>query len=98
VEVRNRSEALRGARSGVGALLIDNASPSRARAIVRALESAGLRSGCWVELSGGITPETVVRYRRVGADAVSLGAITHSAPALPFHLRLRPVRLSHSRP
>ena len=98
VEVRNRSEALRGARSGVGALLIDNASPSRARAIVRALESAGLRSGCWVELSGGITPETVARYRRVGADAVSLGAITHSAPALPFHLRLRPVRLSHSRP
>ncbi len=98
VEVRTRSEAIRAARAGAGALLIDNASPARARAIVRALERADLRAGCWIELSGGITPETVQRYRRVGANAVSLGALTHSAPALPFHLRLRPVRLSHSRP
>ncbi|MGA8537526.1 MAG: hypothetical protein WB789_09075, partial [Thermoplasmata archaeon] len=78
--------------------LIDNASPARARAIVHGLELAGLRAGRWIELSGGITPETVRRYRRVGANAVSLGALTHSAAALPFHLRLRPVRLSHSRP
>lgn len=98
VEVRNRSEALRAARAGAGALLIDNASPSRAREIVRALEAAGLRAGRWVELSGGISPENVRRYRHVGANAVSLGALTHSATALPFHLRLRPVRLSHSRP
>jgi len=98
VEVRTRSEALRAARAGAGALLIDNASPLEARAIVRALETAGLRAGRWIELSGGITPETVHRFRRVGADAVSLGALTHSAASLPFHLRLRPVRLSHSRP
>jgi nicotinate-nucleotide pyrophosphorylase (carboxylating) len=98
VEVRTRSEAIRAARAGAGALLIDNASPAHARAIVNALVAAGLRRGRWVELSGGITPENVHRYRRVGADAVSLGALTHSAPALPFHLRLRPVRLSRSRP
>jgi nicotinate-nucleotide pyrophosphorylase (carboxylating) len=98
VEVRNRSEAIRAVRAGADAVLIDNASPARARAVVRALVAAGLRPGVWVELSGGITAETVRRYRHVGADAVSLGALTHSAPALPFHLRLRPVRLSHSRP
>ncbi|MGA8276115.1 MAG: carboxylating nicotinate-nucleotide diphosphorylase [Thermoplasmata archaeon] len=98
VEVRTRTEALRAARAGAAALLIDNASPARARAIVHGLELAGLRAGRWIELSGGITPETVRRYRRVGANAVSLGALTHSAAALPFHLRLRPVRLSHSRP
>ncbi|MCI4373028.1 MAG: carboxylating nicotinate-nucleotide diphosphorylase [Thermoplasmata archaeon] len=98
VEVRSRAEAFRAARAGAGALLIDNASPARARTIVRALEAAGLRRACWVELSGGISPDSVHRYRRVGADAVSLGALTHSAAALPFHLRLRPPRLSHSRP
>ncbi|MCI4364742.1 MAG: carboxylating nicotinate-nucleotide diphosphorylase [Thermoplasmata archaeon] len=98
VEVRTQGEALRAARAGANALLIDNASPTRARAIVRALEAAGLRASRWIELSGGITPETVARYRRVGANAVSLGSLTHSAPALPFHLRLRPVRLSHLRP
>ena len=90
VEVRNVRDAIRAARAGADALLVDNVSPAVARAVVRALDRAGLRRGRWVELSGGITPRTVRRYRSVGADAVSLGALTHSAPALPFHLVLRP--------
>jgi nicotinate-nucleotide pyrophosphorylase (carboxylating) len=93
VEVRTTPHAIAAARAGADALLLDNTSPTRARAIVRALEAEGLRRGRWVELSGGITPERVARYRSVGADAVSLGALTHSAPALPFHLSVRPVRL-----
>ncbi|MGI0071829.1 MAG: carboxylating nicotinate-nucleotide diphosphorylase [Thermoplasmata archaeon] len=92
VEVRSAREAVLAARAGAGAILIDNASPRRAREIVEALRAAGLRRGRWVELSGGITPERVRAYRRAGADAVSLGALTHSAPALPFHLKLRPAR------
>src|SRR5580658_9305567 len=91
------ADAVRAARAGADALLIDNASPRRARSIVRALVAARLRRGRWVELSGGITPGTVAAYRRVGADAVSLGSLTHSAPALPFHLELRPARLSPRR-
>lgn len=97
VEVRTAHQATTAARAGADALLIDNASPSRARAIVRALERSGLRRGRWVELSGRITPATVGRYRAVGADAVSLGALTHSAPALPFHLSIRPLPLSRRR-
>ena len=97
VEVRTAPEAVRAARAGADALLIDNAPPARARAIVRALGAAGLRRGRWIELSGGITPENVGRYRRVGADAVSLGSLTHSAAALPFHLEVRPARLSRPR-
>ncbi len=89
IEVRTSREAIAAARAGADVLLIDNAGPSRARAIVRALERAGLRRGRTIELSGGITPATVSRYRSVGADVVSLGALTHSAPALPFHLALR---------
>ena len=98
VEVRTASQALAAARAGADALLLDNASPTRARGIVRALEAAGLRRGRWVELSGGITTERVARYRSVGADAVSLGALTHSAPALPFHLSVRPARLRRRAP
>lgn len=94
VEVRTAAEAMRAVRTGATAILIDNASPARARRIVRALERAGLRRGVWVELSGRITPENVRAYRGVGADAASLGALTHSSPALPFHLELRPARLS----
>ncbi len=91
VEVRTAREAVAVARAGIRAILIDNATPPKARAIVRTLERAGLRRGVFVELSGGITPERVERYRNVGADAVSLGALTHSSRALPFHLELVPL-------
>ena len=93
VEVRSVSEAVAAARAGADALLLDNRTPRAARTIVRALEARGLRRGRWVELSGGITPDRVAAYRSVGADAVSLGGITHSAPALPFHLVLSTGRL-----
>jgi nicotinate-nucleotide pyrophosphorylase (carboxylating) len=93
VEVRTPSEALRAVRSGATALLLDNRTPVQARRIVRALEQARVRRGLWIELSGGLTPRSVRRYRSVGADAASLGSITHSAPALPFHLTVRPLRL-----
>ena len=89
VEVRRAVDALAAARAGADALLIDNVSPRGTRAIVRDLERAGLREGLWVEASGGITPERVARYRSAGVDAVSLGSITHSAAALPFHLTIR---------
>jgi nicotinate-nucleotide pyrophosphorylase (carboxylating) len=91
VEVTSPSEALRAVRAGAEVVLIDNASPARARAIVRALRAAGLRRRVLVELSGGLTVENLPRYRSVGADGVSLGSLTHSAPALPFHLGLRPL-------
>lgn len=89
VEVRGVSEALAAARAGADALLIDNQAPAAARRILLALEKERLRDRLWVELSGGLTPENVARYRTVGADAVSLGALTHSAKALPFHLEVR---------
>ncbi|HTT14999.1 MAG TPA: carboxylating nicotinate-nucleotide diphosphorylase [Thermoplasmata archaeon] len=97
VEVRSAAEARTAARAGADALLLDNQGPARARAIVRALTAAGLRDRVAVELSGGIGPDDVVCYRGVGADAVSLGALTHSAPALPFHLRIESARLRHRR-
>jgi len=94
VEVRSAAEALRAARTGADHLLIDNAGAAGARRIVRALERAGFRDRLHIEVSGGITVADLPAYRSVGADAVSLGAITHSAAALPFHLRLRRLRLS----
>jgi len=42
-----------------------------------------------VELSGGITLETVRAYAEAGADFVSSGAITHSAPAVDLNFRLQ---------
>jgi nicotinate-nucleotide pyrophosphorylase (carboxylating) len=88
VEVQSRPDALAAVDAGADALLIDNAPPRRARAIVRAARARAGGRGVWIELSGGILPTTLRSYRGLGADAVSLGSITHSAPAVPFHLRL----------
>jgi nicotinate-nucleotide pyrophosphorylase (carboxylating) len=92
VEVRSARDAIRAIEAGADALLIDNASPSRASAIVRRVRSESPRRRIWIEVSGGITPRTVARYRSSGADSASLGALTHSAPAIPFHLAIRPAR------
>ncbi len=89
VEVRTVREAVAAARAGADRLLLDNTSPARARAIVRGLECAGLRRGRRIELSGGLDARRLGRYRSVGADAASLGSLTHSAVALPFHLTVR---------
>lgn len=98
VEVRSATEAIRAARAGADALLLDNRSPPEARRIVAALRAAGLRRAVWVELSGGITPANIGRYATTGADAASLGALTHSARALPFHLVLHPAVLRRRAP
>jgi nicotinate-nucleotide pyrophosphorylase (carboxylating) len=89
VEVRSEPQALAAARAGADAILLDNVSPARARRIVRALSRSGVRRGRRIELSGGITPEHLGQYRSVGADVASLGSLTHSAPALRFHLTVR---------
>jgi nicotinate-nucleotide pyrophosphorylase (carboxylating) len=87
VEVRTFRDARAAVRAGAEAILLDNLAPARAARLIERLRAEGLRDGVWIELSGGITPSTAGRYARCGADALSLGAITHSAPALPFHLR-----------
>ncbi len=87
VEVRDVGSALSAIRSGADALLFDNLTPAEAARAIAALARAGLRDRVWIELSGGITLAAVPRYARAGADAISLGSLTHSAKALPFHVR-----------
>ena len=89
VEVRSLAQARTAIREGATSLLLDNRTPRQARALLLALAQDGLRRRVDVELSGGITVATIPRYRSSGADAVSLGSLTHSAPAVPFHLVVR---------
>lgn len=90
VEVRSAGDAVEVARRGVDRLLLDNLSPREVRAVLRSLDRSGLRRKVVVEVSGGITERNVEAYARAGADVVSMGALTHSAPALPFHLVVLP--------
>ncbi|MCY3911280.1 MAG: carboxylating nicotinate-nucleotide diphosphorylase [bacterium] len=68
--------------AGADALLLDNMSPDEVRVCVA--QAAG--HDCLVEVSGGITLETVAEYAATGVDFISVGRITNSAPALDIGL------------
>ena len=86
VEVRSLAEAREAVGAGARHLLLDNVGPQGARRIARGLGRRARRAGITLEASGGITAENVRAYRGTGVHSVSLGSLTHSARALPFHL------------
>lgn len=79
------SEAI-GARADV--VMLDNMTPEQIRACVR-LVREGPWPGMLVEVSGGVTLDTVGAIADAGADLISTSAITQSAPALDIALDLR---------
>ena len=90
VEVRSLEEIRQAAEGPVDRLLLDNFAPGAIGAAVeaaRAAESARARK-LELEVSGGVTLETVTAYARTGVDFISVGALTHSAPALDLSLEV----------
>jgi len=83
IEVRTREELREALVCGAEHLLLDNLTPAEAAGWIG--EIAGRAT---VELSGGITLESVRAYAEAGADFVSAGAITHSARAMDISFRL----------
>jgi nicotinate-nucleotide pyrophosphorylase (carboxylating) len=74
--------------AGATAVLLDNMSPDVAREAVQLVRSQ--RPEVLVELSGGITLDSIGAYSQVGADCISVGAITNSAPVLDIGLDITP--------
>lgn len=83
VEVRTMAELDEALATGAQRLLLDNLTPAEAKDWIRHI--AGRAT---VELSGGITLETVRAYAETGADFVSCGAITHSARSMDLNFRV----------
>ena len=84
IEVRDPAEIDEALAAGAPRLLLDNMSPDQIRAAVG--QVAGRAE---LEASGGIDPETVLVYATIsGLHYVSMGALTHSAPALDLSLLL----------
>jgi len=75
-------------RAGADALLLDNMTPDEVRAAVALANDTGERRPL-LEVSGGITRETVRSYAQTGADCISIGAITNSAPVLDIGLDIQ---------
>ncbi len=67
--------------AGADMLLLDNMAPGMVRDAVK-LIAGRVR----VEVSGGVNPVNILDYAVDGVDVISLGYITHSAPALDFSM------------
>jgi nicotinate-nucleotide pyrophosphorylase (carboxylating) len=92
-EARDENEARQGIEGGADVVLLDNMSPSelaRLCPILRA-EAAKLARSVELEASGGIDERTIAAVARSGVDRLSIGALTHSAPALDLSLELVPI-------
>ncbi|HZZ44641.1 MAG TPA: carboxylating nicotinate-nucleotide diphosphorylase [Tepidisphaeraceae bacterium] len=71
---------------GVGVILLDNMDCPMMQRAVAMRDETGRRGRVSLEASGGITLETVRSVALTGVDRISIGAITHSAPALDIGL------------
>ena len=86
VECDRLDQMIEAIAAGAGAVLLDNMSPELVAACVA---EAGGR--CLLEVSGGITLETIASYAATGVDLISIGRITNSAPVLDIGLDIDPV-------
>jgi nicotinate-nucleotide pyrophosphorylase (carboxylating) len=85
VEVETLEQIDQALDGGADVLLLDNMSPSLVR------KAVGLVKGrAQTEVSGGITLENVREYAATGVDSISIGALTHSAPAVDISLDVLP--------
>lgn len=85
VEVETLGEAEEAANAGADIIMLDNMGVTEAERAYRAIKAIDKR--IVVEVSGGITPQNVASYARY-ADVISMGYITHSAPAIQFSLHI----------
>lgn len=87
VECATLGDVAEAIEAGVPRLLLDNMSADELR---RAAELVNGRAE--LEASGGITLENVRAIAETGVDFISVGALTHSAPALDVSLLLEPLQ------
>ncbi len=88
IEVRNLEELEQALQHGAEAILLDNMTPETVRGAVERVQRHSRRVP--LEASGGITLENVRAYAETGVDYISVGALTHSAPAVDMSLRVQP--------
>jgi nicotinate-nucleotide pyrophosphorylase (carboxylating) len=92
VEVDSFELLERVAQTDANRIMLDNFSPEQvaeAMEWVRGFRNANPGRGLEIEVSGGITLENVREYAQPGVDFISIGAMTHSAPAASMSLSLR---------
>ncbi|HEU0014212.1 MAG TPA: carboxylating nicotinate-nucleotide diphosphorylase [Longimicrobium sp.] len=87
VETTSLDEVREALRAGADRIMFDNMTPELMRQAVALVRAHSPRPE--TEASGGITLDTIRACAETGVDFISVGALTHSAPALDLSLQLR---------
>lgn len=90
-EARDEREALDAANGGADVILLDNLAIERMTSLCPRLRAAAGSRKLEIEASGGITLDNLDAVSKSGVDRISIGALTHSAPALDLSLYLEPL-------
>ena len=87
VEVESSAEVRQAVEGKADIILLDNMNPSTVRQAIRLIRGRAV-----VEVSGGITLKNVRAMAAAGPNRISIGALTHSAPAATLSLVIEPRR------
>jgi nicotinate-nucleotide pyrophosphorylase (carboxylating) len=85
VEVRNLKELQEALTARVDVVMLDNFSPTLVRQAIEKIHSIK-NDRPWVEVSGGLTLDTIGSFAIPGVDVLSVGALTHSVIAADFSM------------
>lgn len=86
IEAETLAQVEEALAAGAGIILVDNMRTEEIRA---AVVRCGGRAK--IEISGGVTLERIPELAATGADYVSVGALTHSAPAVDISFEIEPL-------
>jgi nicotinate-nucleotide pyrophosphorylase (carboxylating) len=86
VEIHSLEELAEAIELGVKHVMLDNFSESQ---LIEAIKMK--MAGMTYEISGGVNLENCEKFFLKGIDAVSIGALTHSAPHVDLSLKMRPL-------
>jgi nicotinate-nucleotide pyrophosphorylase (carboxylating) len=86
VEAESLADVRQAVTGRADIILLDNMNPASVRQAIRLIKGRAL-----VEVSGGITLKNVRAMAAAGPDRISIGALTHSAPAATLSLVLEPL-------
>ncbi|MCL4415163.1 MAG: nicotinate-nucleotide diphosphorylase (carboxylating), partial [Actinobacteria bacterium] len=85
VEVKDWKELDEAIKANIDIIMLDNMELSMIKESVGAIRK-NLGNRCKIEVSGGINLASLEEICKTGIDIISIGAITHSAPAVDFSL------------
>ncbi|MFQ5428523.1 MAG: carboxylating nicotinate-nucleotide diphosphorylase, partial [Thermodesulfobacteriota bacterium] len=83
VEVTNIKETREALRGGADIILLDNMDAEKIKKVLKVIKGQAV-----TEVSGGVNLNNIKELARTGVDRISIGGLTHSAPAVDISMKV----------